>query len=979
MTRRRLYNPAQLSLDELKESFIARHDTLDEMLRVMNEQGDDLPCQHMLLIGPRGMGKTTLGLRFLCAIGETPGLVEHWQAVPFHEESYGIGDLADFWIAALHHLARATDERQWAERADALLEDEQDSRRLAAYARSALMDYCRTSGKRLVLFVENIDIIFNQFHDEMDIHALRASLMERSEIVLVGSANTVFGGIRSHGEPFYEFFRLFILQGLTPDETSKLLTALAESGDKVHLSQALRDAHGRLEVIRRMTGGNPRLLVLACQMLYESPLGEAFEVLERLIDEQTPYFKARIEELPSQARRVFHCLAEGWRPMLAREVAQNAKLDSSHASAQLRQLETKGYIRSLRSDENRKNRYEVADRFYNMYFLLRFSRGGRRRLERLISFLQDLFGREAMRTVYRLTLSALSDRRLPTEEASDWLSVLTSCVAQDDEFEQLGQWRHSAIELAERLIGPDAEVIWEIYDIGWVQRGHGRYKDGDFTGAVAAYRNATQEFQQNPVAWTGLGKALVETREYDAGIRALERVPDIISPNDSAYARYIVALALITQAGALLRLGRSDDAITALGKVDAYVSTEDPAQLREGVMSAALMQGLALSDLGQKDQAITLWSRCLEYVVTDDLPSMRRAAGLMLWNSGVIFLESAMYEEALAVLRRTCKYISREDSGYEREVLVNALSDCSQRMIESERSEEALWCQHKMLEFVSRDDSMELRGTAVAAISAGGFFLLEQERNREAIKMWGEIQDLLQVGDPAKMRHACAAAFGGTGHALAELGRYKEAMKWWEKVVDCVNQEDTLEARMLIASGLATEGGSLIDAMKFAEAEGVCRKAIRVAEEQGEAWHYLAVAIFVAGDANRWGVAEESARIAAQKSPDDPATSHILSDILAARGEWAEALIWLGRAVRLGREDLYKGEWGSLISSLMSAVAANQGGKVKDMMEQIGVTDVMEPLWYAIRADLGEDLEPLPAEVADSVADILEEFSRRRR
>ena len=110
MIRRRLYNPAQLTPDELKASFVARGETLAEMLRLLREQTPGRPCQHMMLIGPRGMGKTTLGLRFLHAVEETPKLAAIWQPVPFHEESYGIGwNLADFWLAALRHLSRATD------------------------------------------------------------------------------------------------------------------------------------------------------------------------------------------------------------------------------------------------------------------------------------------------------------------------------------------------------------------------------------------------------------------------------------------------------------------------------------------------------------------------------------------------------------------------------------------------------------------------------------------------------------------------------------------------------------------------------------------------------------------------------------------------------------------------------------------------------------------------------------------------------
>lgn len=418
MIRQRLYNPAQLTPDELKASFVARKETLADMLRLLREQERGRPCQHLTLISPRGMGKTTLGLRFLHAVGESPDLAENWQPVPFYEESYNVGDLADFWLAALRHLTRATEDLRWEARADALAQDERDTERLAAYALAALMDFCQESGKRLILFVENLDTIFEQLRDERAVHALRATLIECPNILLVGSANAVFEAIRGRGEPFYEFFRLFILEGLGQKETLQILESLACGEDKPEMAETLRRERGRLETLRRLTGGNPRLLVLACRLLLESPLGSAFEDLERLIDEQTPYFKARIEELPVQSRKLFHCLAEGWKPMLAREVAGAAKLTSSHASAQLKQLVEKGYAREIRLRGAKRTRYEVSDRFYNIYYLLRFSRAGRDRLERLVAFLHDLFGPSGMRMMYPAALAALraDDSRLPEAE-----------------------------------------------------------------------------------------------------------------------------------------------------------------------------------------------------------------------------------------------------------------------------------------------------------------------------------------------------------------------------------------------------------------------------------------------------------------------------------------------------------------------------------------------------------------------------------
>ena len=49
------------------------------------------------------------------------------------------------------------------------------------------------------------------------------------------------------------------------------------------------------------------------------------------------------------------------------------------------------------------------------------------------------------------------------------------------------------------------------------------------------------------------------------------------------------------------------------------------------------------------------------------------------------------------------------------------------------------------------------------------------------------------------------------------------------------------------------------------------------------------------------------------------------------------------------------------------------------MMEETGLAEPMEPLWHAVRAELGEELEPLPAEVMDTVTEIRQEFTEKRR
>lgn len=593
MNRRRLYNPAQLTPEELKASFVARQPTLASMLRVVAEAPSDRPCQHMLLVGPRGMGKTTLGLRFLQAVRESPELNRSWQTVPFFEENYEICGLGEFWLAALRHLTRVTGDSGWATRADALARDIRDAERQAAYALATLAEFCGATGKRLILFVENLDVVFGQLGSERSVHALRATLIERSDILLVGSANAVFDAIRSHGEPFYEFFRLFELEGFDQAETLAVVNALAARDGEPQESP--EPDPSRLETIRRLTGGNPRLLAIAYRLLAESPLGSAFEDLEQLVDEQTPYFKARIEELPIQARKVFLCLAERWEPTTAREVSEAANLTSSHASAQLKQLVDKGYARETRVPGKKKIRYEVADRFCNIYFLLRFSRPGRPRIERLVDFLQDLFGPASLPSLSWATLAAL--RHSTPEQAADWLSVLVRYVARNPSFDDRMRWLREALEVAEKETGSESSVTQQIdsaladlFD-GTMRDGFNALKAGRLDEAAKIFRKAFKEWPEGD-AMVALATPLISADRPADLVEKWRQVRKHVAPNESPEVRKGFAM-LLELAGEFIFWHRTDFRYTLPRVQEALESANELGLFREAAADAESLIRLA--------------------------------------------------------------------------------------------------------------------------------------------------------------------------------------------------------------------------------------------------------------------------------------------------------------------------------------------------------------------------------------------------
>ena len=908
--RQRIYNPAQLTPEELKASFIARHETLVQLLRLLAEQKPGHPCQHVILVGPRGMGKTTLGLSFLQAVREDPELASTWQPVPFHEESYDIGSLADLWLAALRHLTRATGEERWAEGADGIHRDEVDADRLTGFALAALLDFCEEQRKRLILFVENLDIVFEQLRDEREVHALRAALMEHDEILLIGSANSVFDAIRSHGEPFYEFFRLVTLSGLDRDECRGLVETLAHQDDRSGSGVPFDIDEGRLETIRHLTGGNPRLLVLACRMLLESPAGTAIEDLERLIDEQTPYFKARIEALPVQARKVFHCLAEAWSPLLAREVADRAKLSSSHASSQLRQLTDKGYVREVRLSEEKRGRYEVGDRFYNLYYVIRFSRTGRARLERLVEFLHQLFGPVGMRHTYATALDALRTRELSKEDLSDWLKVLVGRVARDEGYTDRQPWLKEAIRLSAEKLG-SANM------------------SGELAMIVAAER-----WGRPDMAGVAL-HAILEAVAGDAQ-KAEDAFNDLLVTQPVREPLLRVPLGL-----AQYRQGKFGDALasfrvaaTQLGSGGELVEVADTLEVTSLHGLTMFGQGFALLGLRRPQDAVALVDEALALEQPSE-PAYRFAHSLVLLRLG------------------------SELAGAGRE-------DCAVRA----------WSYAGRL--ATPDDPPELRRLCMSATLQTSHLPLMQQKLDETIAALETTRDLFDPEDPAPLRHDGLLALIMMSMAYFAHGQPRQANAALSAVAEYHRPDDPVEVRRITSRRLARISSAFNAISPPEVAEMVARQATEIDPDCALAWSALAETLLRHQQRSRLPDAELCSRRALELAPDDDNVLRTLYAVLRRRRKRKEARDLLRRVPNAHRMDATQRGMLRWLDVFIAGVAEGHATYVKQLIAEAGVTDTMEPLWHAVRAELGEEIGPLPVEVMAAVDEVRRKIAERR-
>lgn len=381
-----VYNPGSLPKSVLLEEFSVRHGLLDKIARIIQKNQQHSPIQHCLLLGARGMGKSTMLYTVAYHLEDHPDLRSHWLPLIFSEENYGIGDLADFWLEALSLLERTLSSEEL--QSQLLLKENPED--LAQQAENAFLKLLSSTNKRCVLLLDNINDVFSAISDSDALLQLRQSFLKHSEMMLIGTSASAFPGAYEKGQPFFEFFQDFTLERFNQSEVELTLTTLAERRNDTTVLQILKNEPERINVLRILTGGNPRLIKMVYRLLHEGASGGVKQDLQRLLDECTPYFKHRIENLTVPARRVFDAIARQWDPIPVKSLTVSLRKPSNYISSQIKRLIEEGLVEEVGGTEKKKI-YQVAERFYNIYYLMRYSRIGQEKLDWLVSFMKMFY------------------------------------------------------------------------------------------------------------------------------------------------------------------------------------------------------------------------------------------------------------------------------------------------------------------------------------------------------------------------------------------------------------------------------------------------------------------------------------------------------------------------------------------------------------------------------------------------------------
>jgi tetratricopeptide (TPR) repeat protein len=516
------YNPGFHTDEDLIRSFVVRKTELDLILEVLSENTQELPNQHVLVIGPRGTGKTTLVCRVAAEVRTNHTLESRWFPIVFPEEAYEVSNAGEFWLEALFHLAEQTkDERRLQAYKD--LKTELDDVRLRERALAQLMDFADQEEKRLLLIVENLNMLLGEQLDEHADWDLRHTLLNEPRLMLLGTATTRFDEIENIQKAWFEGFSTYELQPLNLKEHQDLWKAL--SGDSL--------SEKRLRPIQILTGGNPRLLRIFASFAANRSFRELMGELIQLIDTYTEYFKSQLDHLPSTERKVFAALLDFWDPITARDVSRQSRIDVNKASALLSRLVNRGIVTVVETTGRRKW-YQATERLYNIYYLMRRRGTHASRVHAVVRFMVQFYeGEELVGAAVKIAEGAL--RNPDSEQRKDACDAYLKILDTVEPGLRSEILRATPKDFLEMLGGPDS--IPDLADsLTTEQPDRPRRPSGVKSAKSAeelrkdeqALREAIASDPENAKLWTEFGQFLdEELKLYDEAEQAFRKAIDI--------------------------------------------------------------------------------------------------------------------------------------------------------------------------------------------------------------------------------------------------------------------------------------------------------------------------------------------------------------------------------------------------------------------------------------------------------------------
>ena len=734
-------NPGVFQSDqEVIDQFVVRNHEFGMVLEVLRGNTESSSCQHILVVGPRGRGKTMLLARVAAEIRTDDELSGRLLPVRFMEESQEISGIADFWLETLFHLARQSkgldaDLARELRETHAALSGRWREKSLSDHARAAVLSAADRLGRKLVLMVENLQMLCESVDRDFG-WQLRAVLQSEPQIMLLASATSRFEGLDDAEQPFFELFRTIGLNPLATEDCRRLWRTV--SGDSM-IGREIRP----LEIL---TGGNPRLLVIVAGFARHRSLRQLMEELVVLIDEHTEYFRGHLDALPRSERRVYIAVIDLWQPSTTGEIADRARMDVRVVSTMLGRLVQRGAVISDPAGGSRKRLYSAAERLYSIYYKLRRERDEAVIVRNLIHFMVVFYSEGELSEIYGQMFVEAAESPAIREgieramvEVPEFVSTISQALVtiHDETVDRLG-----ADGVPKDMRANAAQALFN--------EAVTRNQRGDFRGAIEGYDAVIGRFS--------------------------------ISDDQELEVQVLLARALVDKGITLFQSGEPRAAIESYDDVLQRIGFDRAPELQIETARALSSKGVAHGQLGMLEAAIAIYDEVIERFGTDQTPAMRVQVARALVNKGSMQSQLGDFRIAIATYDEAIERFGESDALQLLKPVARSLCNKGAALAALGDNVAAIAAFDDAIDRFGGTEAPELWEEVARALSNLGDVQAQEGNRTAAMTAYDSVIGRFGASDTPEIRLSVAMALFGRGVTQAELGQESEALLTCEEL-----------------------------------------------------------------------------------------------------------------------------------------------------------------------------------------------------
>lgn len=382
------FTPSRTDPELLEAIFVQREPLLVDLLERVAESATTASKHHVLLIGPRGFGKTHLITLLNHRLSKDVAMSDRIRVAWLLED-----ETITSFVQLLKRIYEVLAQQYPAEFPLDWLQDllTESPKRIRQQLEAKLVE--SFANRTLLLCIENLDFLFSGLGTSGQ-HDWRAFLQEHPFTTIIASTQRLFADVKSRDKPFFGFFTPVPLEPLTVNDAVELLRRVAANRKATDLVTFLDSAEGRSRVraLHHLAGGNHRIYVVLSGFISRDSLDELVGPFQKMADDLTPYYQERLRWLSPQQRQIIEYLCSQDYSCVPKQIARQLLATESTISGQLKKLLEIGYV--LRSEAGRESRYELAEPLMRLASEVKEQQ--RRPLQLLVNFLRVWYRPETL-------------------------------------------------------------------------------------------------------------------------------------------------------------------------------------------------------------------------------------------------------------------------------------------------------------------------------------------------------------------------------------------------------------------------------------------------------------------------------------------------------------------------------------------------------------------------------------------------------